>query len=149
MRLKLHLEDHWRGISDGERYVRRALLLITFAVILAGCASRAQREVERASTSDPASLALDPAYNAYVRRIILTDGTEAGIISCRDGSSSRFWFRSHHLTHDVGGTLFRFSNGTEVFMSGYFCCEVQLPEQPLASSAELRTFIQKHHGISP
>ncbi len=98
----------------------RALLVIAFAAILTGCASRSQREVERASaTSDPASLTLDRGYNDYVRRAILTDGTEAGIISCRDGSSSRFWFRSHHLTHDDGGTLFRFSDGTQVFMSGF------------------------------
>jgi hypothetical protein len=60
-------------------------------------------EVERASTSNPASLSLERAYNDYVRRAILADGTEAGIISCRDGSSSRYWFRSHHLTRDDGG----------------------------------------------
>ena len=82
-------------------------------------------------------------------RRYLADGTEAGIISCRDGSSSRFWFRSHHLTHDDGGTLFRFSDGIDLFMSGWFCCEVQLPEQQLASLVELRAFIREHDGISP
>ena len=128
----------------------RALLFITFAAILAGCASRAQREVERVSAaSDPASLTLERGYNDYVRRARLADGTEAGIISCRDGSSSRFWFRSHHLTHDDGATLFRFSDGTELFMAGWFCCEVQLPEQQLASLVELRAFIREHDGISP
>ncbi|NOU36944.1 MAG: hypothetical protein HOO88_09270 [Kiritimatiellaceae bacterium] len=128
----------------------RTLLLIAFAVILTGCASRSQREVARVSVaSDPASLSLERGYNDYVRRAILADGTEAGVISCRDGSSSRFWFRSHHLTHDDGGTLFRFSDGTEVFMSGWFCCEVQLPEKQLASLVELRAFIREHDGISP
>ena len=128
----------------------RKLLLIAFAAILTGCGSHSQREAARASaTSDPASLSLGRGYNDYVRRSILADGTEAGIISCRDGSSSRYWFRSHHLTHDDGGTLFRLSDGTEVFMSGYFCCEVQLPEQQLASLVELRAFIREHHGVSP
>lgn len=128
----------------------RLITFIAFAALLIGCTSRSQREAERVSaTSDPASLSLERGYNDYVRRIILTDGTETGIIMCRDGSSSRFWFRSHHLTRDVGGTLFRFSDGTEVFMSGYFCCEVQLPEPQLASLAELRTFIQKHDGFHP
>ncbi|MBI1369818.1 MAG: hypothetical protein GC162_14325 [Planctomycetes bacterium] len=126
----------------------RALLLIAFAVILAGCSSNAQREVQRASSSDPASLTLERGYNDYVRRAILADGTEAGIISCRDGSSSRFWFRSHHLTHDDGATLFRFSDGSEVFLAGYFCCEVQLPEQQLASLGDLRAFIRQHDGVS-
>jgi hypothetical protein len=130
--------------------VKRALLLIAFVAIVTGCASRSQRELERVSTtSDPASLSLGRGYDDYVRRAVLTDRTEVGIISCRDGSSSRYWFRSHHLTHDNGGTLFRFSDGTEVFMSGYFCCEVQLPEQQLASLAELRAFIREHHGIAP
>ena len=129
--------------------VMRALLFIAFAVFLAGCASRSQREVERASAFDPVSLSLERAYNDYVRRSILADGTEAGIISCRDGSSSRYWFRSHHLTHDDGGTLFRFSDGSQVFMSGYFCCEVQFPEQQFASLAELRAFIREHGGVSP
>ena len=130
--------------------VVRTLLLIAFAAILTGCASRARREAERASAaSNPASFTLERGYNDYVRRVILDDGTEAGIINCRDGSSSRYWFRSHHLTHDDGGTLFRLSDGSEVFMSGYFCCEVQLPEKQLASLAALRAFIREHTGIRP
>lgn len=128
----------------------RTLLLIAFAVIVNGCASQTRRDLERTSaTSDPSSLALEQGYNTYVRRANLTNGTEVGIISCSDGSSSRYWFRSHHLTHDDGGTFFRLSDGTGLFMSGWFCCEVQLPEQQLASLVELRAFIREHHGISP
>ena len=128
----------------------RTILVIAVAAALTGCASRTERELHQiSSTSAPASLSLGQGFNGYVRRAILDDGTEAGIISCRDGSSSRFWFRSHHLTHDDGGTLFRFSDGTEVFMSGYFCCEVQLPDQQIASLRDLRAFIQQHHGVSP
>ena len=127
----------------------RALLLITFAVLLSAC-SRTRSDLERISAgSDPPSLTLERGYNDYVRRTILADGTEAGIISCRDGSSSRFWFRSHHLTDDDGGTLFRFSDGAALFMSGGFCCEVQLPEQQFASLSELRAFIQKNDGLRP
>jgi hypothetical protein len=128
----------------------RTLLVIALAAILTGCASRTQRELQRISAaSDPAALSLEQGYNDYVRRAILADGTEAGIICCRDGSFSRFWFRSHHLTRDDGGTFFRFSDSTAVFMSGYFCCEVQLPEQQMATLDDLRAFIQKHHGVSP
>ena len=128
----------------------RTFLLITLVVTLAGCVSRSQREVEQVSaTCDPTSISLASAFNDYVRRAVLPDGTEVGVISCRDGSSSRFWFRSHHLTRDDGCTLFRFSDGTHVFMTGFFCCEVQLPEQRPASVAELRGFIREHDGISP
>jgi hypothetical protein len=130
--------------------VVRTFLLITFALVLTGCASHTRSDLVRISTaSDPSSLTLERGYNDYVRCAILPDGTETGIISCRDGSSSRYWFRSHHLTHDDGGTLFRFSDGSEVFMSGWFCCEVQLPEQQLASLVELRAFIRQHDGVRP
>ena len=113
--------------------------------------SSTHRELQHiAAASDPATLALESGYNTYIRRASLADGTEIGVITCRDGSSSRYWFRSHHLSDDDrGGTLFRFSDGTEHFMSGWFCCEVQLPDQQLASLTELRDFIRKHRGVEP
>ena len=130
--------------------VMRTLLLIALAVLVSGCASHTRRDLERISNASVSEVGSDvAAFNDYVQRAILADGTEAGVIRCRDGSSSRYWFRSHHLTHDDGGTLFRFSDGTELFMSGWFCCEVQLPEQQLASLVELRAFIREHHGVSP
>ena len=140
--------------------VTPTLLIIALAVVITGCTPRSQREVVRISAvSDPASLTLKPGYNDYVRRTRLAGGTEAGIITCRDGSSARYWFRSHHLASEEGiqsyfmrengSTLFRFSDGTEHFMSGWFCCEVQLPEKQLTSLTELRSFIEEHHGVGP
>lgn len=126
------------------------LALLVLLALLAGCGSPTRRELEQiGDRSDPRSLALVPGYNDYVQRAVLADGTEAGVISFRDGSSSRYWFRSHHLTDDMGGTLFRLSDGTELFMSGWFCCEVQLPEQQLSSLDALREFICENDGISP
>ena len=138
-------------VLNGERiFEMRVILLITFTILLTGCAPHTRSDLERISAvSDPSALTLERGYNDYVRRTILADRTEAGIITCRDGGSSRYWFRSHHLTRDDGGTLFHFSDGSKVFMSGWFCCEVQLPEQQFASLAELRAFIQEHDGVSP
>jgi hypothetical protein len=92
---------------------------------------------------------LDVAYNDYARRTILPDGTETGVIQFKDGSSAKFWFRSHHLSKDLGGTIFAMSDGSEKFMSGYFCCEVQLPNAQLASLDELRAFIRSADGVRP
>lgn len=118
--------------------------------MLTGCTSATRRDLLRISAaSDPISLNLEPGFNAYVRSTSLADNTEVGIIMSRDGSSARFWFRSHHLTGDDGGTLFRLSDGEELFMSGYFCCEVQLPEEAFASLDELRAFVRKYDGTSP
>lgn len=119
-------------------------------LVVVGCEAPSRRELARISAStDPADLELGPGFNDYVGRTILADGTEVGVIHLADGSSSRFWFRSHHLTGDEGGTVFRLSDGTELFMSGYFCCEVQLPAEQLGSLDELRAFVRDHDGLSP
>lgn len=41
------------------------------------------------------------------------------------------------------------SNGETSYMGGYFCCEVQLPDEQLQSLDALKAFIQQHDGISP
>lgn len=92
---------------------------------------------------------LEPAYNDYVRRAFLPDGSETGVIQLKDGSSARYWFRSHHQSKDLGGTIFAMSDGSEKFMSGCFCCEVQLPETQLASLDALRAFIRSADGERP
>lgn len=128
----------------------RTHLIIAAAAILAGCSSGTRRELARISaSSDPAELTLERGFNEYVCRTTLKDGTEAGIVMCRDGSSSRYWFRSHHLTNDDGGALFHLSDGTQIFMSGGFCCEVQLPDQQFASLSDLREFIRQRDGVKP
>lgn len=92
---------------------------------------------------------LEAGYNSYVRRTFLADGTEAGIIQMRDGATAKYWFRSHHNSEDRGGAWFSMSDGTQLFMSGYFCCEVQLPETQLASLEALRAFIRQNDGVDP
>lgn len=72
-----------------------------------------------------------------------------GIIKCKDGSSSKYWFRSAHLTGDLGATLFHLSDGTQLLMSGGFCCEVQLPKDQLASLDDLRAFVKKNDRVKP
>lgn len=127
---------------------RTALLLV--CLTLASCEKSSRSYLERArKQNDPATMKLGPAYNNYVRRAFLTDGTETGIIQLKDGSSARYWFSSHHKSKDLGGTIFAMSDGSEKFMSGYFCCEVQLPETQLASLNELRAFIRRGDGERP
>ena len=126
-------------------------LPFTLIVLLTGCAEDSTKNNLRvvAMENDPATLALERGYNTYIRRTFLKDRTETGIIDLKDGSSSKYWFRSHHLSHDIGGTWFRMSDGQEVYMAGYFCCEVQLPEEQLGSLAALRDFINEHDGVAP
>lgn len=118
---------------------------------MAGCSRYPTKEPLRQTMmkNDPSTMDLEPGFNKYVDRAILADGTETGIIHCKDGSLSKFWFRSHHLCKDIGGTWFSMSDGKEVYMGGRFCCEVQLPDEQMKSLAELRKFIQEGDGLAP
>ena len=125
--------------------------IIALVMLLSGCFSYPSKAPLKSMMQqhDPARVTLEQGYNDYVHRAILEDGTEIGIIQIKDNSSSKFWFRSHHLVDDIGGTWFQMSDGTTSYMAGWFCCEVQLPEKQLKSLDELKEFICQHHGDNP
>lgn len=104
---------------------------------------------EFARTTDPRSLDLQPGFASYMRTAHLPDGTECGVFSTTDRSDIQYWFASHHLTRDLGSTLFRFSDGSERVMAGYFCCEVQLPEAGFGDVKEVQAFIDLNDGKRP
>ncbi len=106
--------------------------------------------VALARVTDPASLALQPGLNPTVRRTSMHDGVEVGIINLDDGASAKFWFKSHHLLpNDLGGTYFIMSDGSDAFMRGHFCWELQLPDYALASLEDLHQFIRDHDAETP
>ena len=129
----------------------RRIGIFLAVLLLAGCARYPSKAPLRSTMQqhDPSALTLDAGFNDYVRRSFLEDGTEVGIIHLKDGSTSKYWFRSHHHVDDMGGTWFQMSDGTTTHMAGWFCCEVQLPVNQLASLDELKAFIRKNHGVSP
>lgn len=99
---------------------------------------------------DPATLRLEPGHVPFISHTILDDGTEVGIITMKNGSTAKYWFRSHHLdSGSIGGTWFAFDDGTRLYMSGYFCCNVDLPGGQPSEPDDLKRFIWKHHGTSP
>lgn len=103
-----------------------------------------------ASSNDPSAHTLGQAIDGYVERtVLMPTGIETGRIKMKDGSSARYWFKSHHASRGIGGTLFKLSDGTTTFMSGYFCCEAQFPRAQFAELAELRAFIDMHDGSPP
>ncbi len=135
--------------------MKKQWLHFVLVLSLVGCANYPSKEPVHELTLklDPATLTLKQGYNSYVQRIIIPEEKiETGIIKLKDGSSSKYWFRSHHLVdgiEGIGGTWFKMSNGTEKYMAGYFCCELQLPDEQPSSLKELMEFINEHHGISP
>jgi len=120
-------------------------------LLLLGCEKYPTRGalLKISERNDPAKMELESAFNDCVRRASLEDGTEVGVIAFADGSSAKYWFRTHHRSEDIGGTWFEMSDGTKVYMAGYFCCEVQLPDEEIKSLAELKEFIKECDGSRP
>ena len=99
---------------------------------------------------DPFSMNLEQGYNSYVERtFLIEDKVELGIIHMKDGSYSKYWFKSHHVTDDTGGTWFEMSNGKKMYMAGYFCCEATFPEKQFEDLVELQSFVKEHHKTRP
>ena len=99
------------------------------------------------ATYEPDKMPLGKGFNFYVQRHRpIKDLSEVGIITLNDGSIVKYWFVSHHQARDMGGTLFRFEDGKEIFISGYFCCELTLPEEGFSSIPALQSFLVANHG---
>gem|GEM_PF-1415050 len=101
---------------------------------------------------DPSAMVLElPGAHASIRRTQLKDNIEAGLITLGDGARVRYWFCSHHLVEggDLGAPLFRLPDGSNLWMDGYFCCEIDPPEDSLVSVVALRSFAEAMDGQSP
>ena len=117
---------------------------------MVGC-SQTISTLREAKNEHPISgLELEDGYNEYVRRaFLMEEKIECGRIRFADSDYADYWFQSHHMTDDAGYTLFTFSDGKDKTMEGWFCCEVQLPEEQLKDKNELMAFIAEHDGFQP
>jgi hypothetical protein len=129
----------------------KGILLTSVCLALAGCTVYPTKALlKRISEQyDPATFELERVYDCYWQRAFLDDGTEIGIIQMKDGSYAKYWFRTHHLVDDIGGTWFLMSDGKEMYTAGDFCCEVLLPKEHFETLDDLKRFIREHHGTSP
>ena len=78
-----------------------------------------------------------------------------GYVLLKNDEKVKFWFLSHHLVSDDGGTIYEFPDGERVFCAGYHCCEVQFYEfgedklEELNNSTVFKEHIRKYDGIRP
>ena len=84
----------------------------------------------------------------------ISDGIQYGFIHLKNGENVKFWFLSHHLTSDIGGTIYEYSNGKRQYCSGLHCCEVQFYEngklgKTFENDMELKRFVSERDGIKP
>lgn len=90
---------------------------------------------------------LKPGYGKNVKREF-KDGIEYGIITLKDNSIVKYYCLSHHLVAGKGGTLFELPDGKTEFISGVFCCEMQLD----SIYSDVGSFIQDmrlYDGVAP
>lgn len=121
------------GIDRGQTQSRRQVLLAS-------------------SLQDPSAMVLElPGPQVSIRRTPLTNNIEAGLITLGDGTRVRYWFCSHHLVGagDPGAALFRLPDGSDLWMDGYFCCEMDPPREALVSLTALRSFVSAMDGQRP
>jgi hypothetical protein len=103
------------------------------------------KEISR--SYDPLRMSLKSDRNDYVSFAVTAENVQVGLIKLSDGSTVKFWFLSHHVNHGVSLAIFRFPDGAEVTMEGYFCCGLEFVEQQPRTADELRSFIKKHDGM--
>jgi len=130
----------------------RWTMLLLMAVLICGCgrSERSRKSVDRASVaSDPEKLALVKGFNSYVRVAREVRDCEVGVIELGDGERVKYWFVSHHQSHDWGCTKFLFADGTVRYLDGAFCCEVQLADAQPKDRAGLNAFLDTREGINP
>lgn len=81
-------------------------------------------------------------------------GIQYGTIALNDGEYVKFWFLSHHLTNDMGGTIYEFPGGERHFYAGMHCCEVQFSQnltesRTFADAAAFRDYVTQYDGLQP
>jgi hypothetical protein len=133
-----------------QKIIKRVLLVLP--ILLFVCFARnPTKESLRAKTKTfhPNDTQLEPGYNSFVKRAFSEDNIEYGIIAIKDGTKVKYWFKSHHLVDDSGGTWFELPDRKMIYMVGGFCCEVQFPEEGFKTVSDLKRFIQQRHGRRP
>lgn len=78
----------------------------------------------------------------------LKDGIQYGTITFKDRQSVKFWFLSHHISGDDGGTVYEFPDSTKHFYGGLHCCEVQF-DSIFNNFKDFQSYIDKYEGVRP
>ena len=109
------------------------------AIFLLSCAllacevNEAKQRVDQAASEglDPADFSLNTLSDS-IRFQVLEGGLQVGIITLKSGEEIKFWFCSHHCAKGPSWTRFELPDGEVRYLSGQFCCEVQIADESLS-----------------
>ena len=114
------------------------------------CANKSERFLENQLTSEIFDFTDLNTKSKSVKSNLSTNGIEYGIITLNNKEDLKFWFVSHHLISDKGGTIYEFPNGEKKFISGMHCCEVQFNDiESLKDLSTFKSYIETKNGLKP
>ena len=135
--------------TKGLIIITLGMSLIIGLLTLQGRANSTKSQLKQLMRSVDPDTMIHERQSANKDSSSLDDGAEVGVLKLKDGSRAKFWFWSHHLTDDMGGTWFQMSDGTDMYMAGAFCCEVMPSQDAMQSLETLKAYIKKWHGTWP
>ncbi|MFC5270699.1 hypothetical protein [Adhaeribacter terreus] len=108
-------------------FLKPLIILITISLLIS-CQNKTEKELLGFIENNKFNYTnLERGYNENVERKFKRS-VEYGIIKFPNHDTVKYWFLSHHIANDgYGGTVFELPNKEKKFIKGYFCCEVQLP----------------------
>lgn len=127
--------------------------LLFLIVVLGSCTTKTERILRNKLNTenyDFSKLKSGVGNVRYAKK----DNVQFGIIRLENNDTIKFWFLTHHITNDKGGTIYEFPNGKKEFYSGFHCCEVQFIKngiEPIkfSDSADFKKFVEKYDGVKP
>lgn len=125
---------------------------IFFGLILlcTSCTSESERFLEEKLSKEVFDFTKLKAKSKLVASNISNDGVEYGIITLKNNQQIKFWFVSHHIMSDKGGTIYEFPNREREFVSGMHCCEVQFHDaNSLKDLSAFQNYIKTKNGTKP
>lgn len=79
--------------------------------------------------------------DGYIQYQQLEDGTEYGMIRLKDGSWAKYWSNPFESMRGGALSLFNLSNGSEIFVPGFYSSKQPLPEEFFLSLKAFQDFI--------
>ena len=132
---------------------RPLIILICFLGLLSSCTSESERILSEKIANEKFHF---NKLNKGIHNISyqLKDNVQYGLIDLEDGVQIKFWFLTHHVTSDIGGTIYEYPNGERQFCSGLHCCEVKFYENGnlgkiFKDIEEFKMFVLERDGIRP
>jgi hypothetical protein len=117
--------------------------------LLSSCVSKSENNINQILSTSKFDFnnLKDKLHNVAYKS---TDSIQFGTITLLNKEKVKFWFLTHHLTSDIGGTVYEFPDGEREFYSGYHCCEVQFYDSTkLIDLVTFKSFLKETNGINP